>query len=538
MDISHNILKWYPFRENSSVLEIYDETSIMKNLNKNIILTTCNVNEFQIQGEYDYITLIGTYEKAPIIIKDKNSYSELLKMLKKHLKPNGIILLAIDNRLGVKYLSGAKNKNYSHIFEGIESKIRNGQPNLLLKQEIIKFIKEAEFKDYKFYYPLPDYKHTNSIFTDEFLPKSNQSKILYPVHYEDGSIVVYNEINLIKQICDIGQFDNFTNAYFVEISNEEISNEIKFVNYNYLRKDKYKLLLTINGKYVEKIPENEVAKTHINNIKTHIERLTNLGFNVLEKVENEKIISEFINCEQLDQKMVNILVEKDKNEFLNEIKVWYVYIKEKLEKENIIDKDIFGKYEIEIPKEQKEKLHFVKDGYIDLSFENIFCKEEFLLYDQEWYLENVPLEFILYRAINNLYTYNNRKLENKILKEEVYKEFDLDEHIAYFDELERKIQSEILDGDAVEFYQNEIKKYYKIVESFENTINQKDDEIKYLKEQYAILKNEKTEIEDAYKEVRIEKENIEGKYAKLFNEYNTSTGWKVIKGVRKFFGKG
>ena len=50
-------------------------------------------------------------------------------------------------------------------------------------------------------------------------------------------------------------------------------------------------------------------------------------------------------------------------------------------------------------------MQFVKNGYIDLSFENVFYADEYIFYDQEWYLENLPLEFILYRAINNLYIY-------------------------------------------------------------------------------------------------------------------------------------
>lgn len=255
-DKSTNILKWYPFEENANILEIYKDTSIMDKLENKINLQKTTIEELKLDGKYDYITLIGTYEYAPTIIKGEKPYSSFLKMLKEHLNQNGKILLAIDNRLGIKYFVGAKSEYYSKIFKGIESEIRLGQPNLLLKRELEKFIKEAEFEHYKFYYPLADYRNTNSIFTDEFLPKSNHSKILYPVNYEDGSIIIYNEINAMKQICDNNRFVDFTNSYLIEISNSEIQQEVKFVNYNTFRKDEYKLILVMRKRYSRKICNN------------------------------------------------------------------------------------------------------------------------------------------------------------------------------------------------------------------------------------------------------------------------------------------
>lgn len=537
MDISQNILKWYPFRENSSVLEIYDEKSILTKINKNIQIDTCNIKNIRIDGLYDYITLIGTFEYAPIILEEEKCYSSFLSMLRNHLKPNGIIIIAIDNRLGVKYLTGAKSSKYSYIFEGMESKIQKGKPNLLLKQEITKFIKEAGFKNFKFYYPLPDYKFTSSIFSDEFLPTSDHSKILYPVKYEEGSMILYNEINILKQICDMGEFEKFTNSYLVEISDNEIENNTQFVNYNIFRKDKYKLLLTINGNKVQKVAENDEANTHIEKIKSNIAKLKELGFNVLEEVKENKIISEFVKEKELDKLLIETIEQKDTNTFKEKIKDWYEYIKEKLTKNNNIKKDVFEKYNIKVPDEIKNMLTFVENGYIDLAFENVFYKDGYLLYDQEWYLENVPLEFILYRSINNLYTYNSIKLERKISKEEIYGEFNLKQYEVYFEELEKKIQDEILDKTFVEKYQNEIGKYYKRIENFKTEIKQKEEEIEQKERKIEEIQRSLEEIINAeqmkYKELENTKNEIEKKYNELLHEYNTSRGWKVIKTIRK-----
>lgn len=260
MPNSTNILKWYPFKENANVLEIYNENSILEKLKKQINVQKCTIDKLKLEGEYDYITLIGTYEYAPTIYEGNKPYSDFLKDLKKHLKPNGKILIAIDNRLGIKYFAGAKSNHYNRLFEGIESEIKERKPNLLLKKELEKFINEANFKNYKFYYPLPDYNNTNTIFTDEFLPKSNHSKIVYPVNYDEESLIIFNEINVMKQICDNNKFADFTNSYLIEISNEEIENDTKFVNYNIFRKDKYKLALIMRKRYSTKICRSTRSK--------------------------------------------------------------------------------------------------------------------------------------------------------------------------------------------------------------------------------------------------------------------------------------
>lgn len=255
----------------------------------------------------------------------------------------------------------------------------------------------------------------------------------------------------------------------------------------------------------------------------YIKHLESLGFKILEKVEENKVISKVIKTEELDKKIVLKIKEGNIQQAYEEIDKWYLYIKQRLEKEALEGIDIFEKYEIIVSNEIKEKMQFIKNGYIDLSFENIFCEEEYLFYDQEWYFENVPIQFILYRAINNLYNYNSSKLEQKLKKEEIFKKFDLICFIPYFEELERKIQEEILDKQLVNEYRDTISKYTINIEELNK------DNIEITK-QFLTLKEKNESLIK-------EKEEIEKKYNLLLNEYNTSRGWKVIKGFRKFLGK-
>lgn len=531
MDNRTNILKWYPFEENAEVLEIFNKDSLLDKLDIKLKLSQICIQdkkELNIEGKYDYITLIGTFSYAPVLTNKENSYIEILKELKKHLKENGKILLAIDNRLGIKYFSGAKSEYYPNLFEGLKSKINYNKPNLLLKKEIEDFIKCAGFENYKFYYPLPDYNNTSTVFTDEFLPKSNHSKIVYPLNYEKDSNIIFNEINVMKQICDIEQFCNFTNSYLVEICNIKNETAIKFVNYNIFRKDKYQLILKMVDNKFEKVPANTLANEHIVNIGKYINNLKDLRFNILEKIENNKIVSEYIQEQELDKKIVKLILEGNLKNIYDEISNWYNYIKSRLLVIPIEGEDIFEKYKIEIPINIKENMQFVKYGYIDLSFENVFFKDGYIFYDQEWYLENIPIQFILYRAINNLYVYNCTELEQKITKESILNEFNLIEFIPYFEILEDYIQKETLDEKAIREYKNSLQQYSYTVEYLKSESIQKSKEIIELQDMLKKLRDEKEKLET-------EKSDIQEHYGMLLHEYNTSKGWKIIKGIRKIF---
>ena len=543
MNKSENILKWYPFKENANILDIYKESSIFDKIDINVNIEKLSIedmqNGYKITNKYDYITLIGTFEYASTFIKEEKQYSTFLKILKDCLKPNGKILIAIDNRLGIKYLSGAKSEYYEKVFEAPTSEIRNVKPNLLLKSELEKFINEAGIKNYKFYYPLPDYKLTNTIFTDELLPKSNNSKLIYPINYEAESLVVFNEINVIKQICDNGDFVKFTNSYLIEISNDEIETDIKFVNYNIFRKPKYQLILNMSKEKVEKSPATKEASKHIENIDKYVQKLNELGFNVAEKVEEGKIISNIILEEELDRQIVLHFKEGKIEEAYNEIERYYNYIGERLKKEPCEGIDIFEKYEIEVSNEIKEKMTFIKNGFIDLSFENVFVTgDEYLLYDQEWYFENIPLELILYRAINNLFAYNSKKIEENIKKEELYEKFKLTSFIEYFEQIEKVIQKDILDEEEVNKYRESISECFVNIKTLKDEIKELTDEYLKLKELYETQKEKRSKIETAYDDIQNQFKDVSEKYNKLLHEYNTSRGWKLIRKYRKLTGKG
>ena len=146
-----NIINWMPMEEDANVLEIGAgcgaitgvlcktaakvhaiELSKRRSLinayrHKDVDNLEIKVGNFMdiypdLEEKYSYITLIGVLEYAASYISSDEPYSEFLKMLKKKLKPGGKIIIAIENRLGLKYFAGCREDHLGKIFTGIKRK--------------------------------------------------------------------------------------------------------------------------------------------------------------------------------------------------------------------------------------------------------------------------------------------------------------------------------------------------------------------------------------------------------------------------------
>lgn len=404
-----NFIEWYEVEKNAQVLILDKEIEEIK--------------KYENQ-KYDYIYLNGTLEYA------KNPV-EFLQEVKLLLKEDGKLFIAVDNKYGVKYLVGNKSQHCEKIYDSLKSNFING--TLFSKSELKEIIKKSGFMYQRYYYPLPNYEIPNVIFTDEYLPEHSNSKINYNVLYDENSLVVQDEVTLLKIMVEQNKFAEFTNSYIIELSDKEISKDVKFYGFNNLRKNKYSLVLKMKNDYVEKYPRSKEAKQHIKNINNNSRCLKELGFEVAEETnENEeKVKSKFIEWELLDKQIMKAIDNNEIDNAYEMIETWYEYIRERLNPNN---------------------QELVKNGFIDLVFENTFYNKEtkqYIFFDQEWYEKNVPIKFILYRAINNLYSHNPQ-IREKIKEEDMFKKYDINSE--EFIEKEKKIQKDIIDEEKKKIY--------------------------------------------------------------------------------------
>ncbi len=241
--IRQNILEWYDFNKDSNCLEVGAgcgaitgaisrkvksvdcvELSERRSLinayrNKecdNVNIYIANFNNLKLNKKYDYITLIGVLEYAAYYTNAINPFTAFLEKLKGMLNPNGKILIAIENKYGLKYWSGKVEDHTGKYFDGI-----TGYHNIASKVKTFSraklemMLSNVGFSNIDFYYPMPDYKFPTQIYSDHNLP--NSSGIAFEnVTYDNMAIDLFDENDAIKEIINDGMFPFFANSFFVE----------------------------------------------------------------------------------------------------------------------------------------------------------------------------------------------------------------------------------------------------------------------------------------------------------------------------------
>lgn len=515
--LRENILSWYPFKNNSSVLEVganhgeltgilcrkcskvycietnKENQEIIEDRYKNCdnLDILSGIDEIKENEKFDYITYIGYFEKT-------GNLTEELKNVKKYLKEDGKILIATDNRWGLKYFTktNQKGENINNLLE----------KKLFDLKDLTHKIEQAGYENKKIYYPMPDYNLANVIFTNNhLLTKDDLNRNI--VYYDEDTIKFYDENELYRNILEENgkNFPNIANSYFIEIFNNEYEeNNIKLVTFSNMRKDKYKLITIVKDGFVYKYAENKDSVEHLNNVKKIIDILKESKINTLDSYNDECVMSKYTDAKTVDKKIIELLKQEKEEDAINLIKSFKHELMDKLEKSKSKE-NVFDKYEIAYSKEKLENVILVKHGLWDAIFQNCFyIDNKFYFYDQEWEEENVPLDFILYRAIKYF-----PRLVKHISLEESFKIIGIEEcMLKLYEELDDKIQQEIRDekmwnlcsqGESVlqlrinELTANHERNLANIENSkLRNEIQQKDTEINRLKQELNYIYNSKS----------------------------------------------
>ena len=264
-----NILNWYDFNKESDALEIgcglgavtsvlcgKCKTVTAVELSKrrataawlrcrekeNLEIIVGNLNDIQFEKKFDYITLIGVLEYQGSYTNSENPYKDFLKKIKQLLKPNGKLLIAIENQYGLKYWCGAREDHTGIPFEGMNQySFTQRGVRTFSKSALENLVKESGFKNTYFYYPMPDYKLPTVIYSENYLPENDNMQNLQCYYVPDKSTLIADEKGLYRDVIDNGVFEFFANSFLVECSDSQDIGKITFSSMGSERQEKYRI---------------------------------------------------------------------------------------------------------------------------------------------------------------------------------------------------------------------------------------------------------------------------------------------------------
>ena len=189
----------------------------------NVVIIQSNFNQLDFpENSYDYVFLIGVLEYAGRFfdgVSDHEAFAKILIRAREVLRPDGVIFVAIENRMGLKYWLGANEDHYERPFIGLYDYPRSQGIRTYDKKNLQHFFSSLNFNHFRFLFPFPDYKLPRLILSDEFIETDPYaSSLLYrlssqdyqsSMHAESSEFLLWNALQKNKYL------EEFANSFLV-----------------------------------------------------------------------------------------------------------------------------------------------------------------------------------------------------------------------------------------------------------------------------------------------------------------------------------
>lgn len=399
-----SVLNWYEFEKDACVLEIGGEfgalTGMLCNHAKRVVMTEPSLKKAQATAKryqkrenldiyagdvrkmrweepFDYIIVTGASCKGNGIENPKEQLQDYIFLASKMLKKTGKLMIAVDNPNGSKYQCG-----YPRPQEGENHE--NGCEAMAEMNELKKWVQEAGFNRMQFYYPLPDYRLAQEIYSDRRMPMgSTRDRVLN--YYVIPGVLGKSEDDFLEQ-REKTDFSEYCNSYLVECTMEGDLSDADYVALSTDRGRSHGFATVICGSNVYKKPLYEEGRKALLECQENLHSIEERGvLAVPHQLVHQKLVMPFVEGKKLVDYLYDVAAA-DSKKFLAAIDKLRECIVQSTENDSTGEGVI------------------LKNGYIDMIPLNCFYVDgEYLFFDQEFCVKDCPLDYILFRALR--YTY-------------------------------------------------------------------------------------------------------------------------------------
>ena len=416
--LRHNLLRHYNFKQTDNVLELgcgcgaitrqlgeskANVTSIEGSLFRakcaaercrdlaNVKVYCSNFQDILLTPEYDYVTLIGVLEYSSVFFVGDKPFNQCIEIAKSALKKNGKLIIAIENRLGLKYFLGYSEDHTGMPYSGLQDFYQKNTAYTFGKSEITDLLAQNGFVNINFAYPFPDYKlPITVIFESAFISNGfSPSNLISATNSRDYSRPYKHlplEYFFWKQLEKNNLISDLSNSFLIETSLSSISIDQNLIAKYYTvdRKRQYNVATSF-------IKDGDQIKV----VKENIEKISdNYNYKLIQILKEEK----YSEGENLDYFIHKAIAINELLEFIELLKLWIDFL---------VTNSILKKNESNI------FLSITKHNFIDYLPNNIIVKNKKLqVIDTEWiYSGSCTLYSLILRYLSEL---DLKKITKKI----------------------------------------------------------------------------------------------------------------------------
>ena len=457
-----NLIEWLPENKEAKVLEIGAECGALTGMLarkygavvclevsqekseinqvrngklENVNFLTGRIEQVQ-ESDFNLIFLVGSLPLAESYVTTKDdAYRTLLENCRNLLKADGRMILALPNKLGLKYFAGCREDYFGAPFTGVEDYYYHKGMRTFGKNELTTLLKNAGFDRADWYYPYPEYRFMTSLYSDQYQPREGELTTNL-VNYDQERYVLFDEAKAFDTLIREDLYREHANSFLVITGKKPIS-DIVFSKYSAERDPQYALRTDIRyqsidgqNSFEDKMGEQaesrdlltsdktallEEGKSHIAGIKTAYDHLTSqyagsgIEIGPCRPGENEKSVTlDFIPGQNLQRLMEELIIQGRGADVKRIVDAYTKRILSAATDDFAMTDDfrrVFGGARL------PEGLKTAKISDIDLIFSNLIIPDEagddiekivradWSVIDYEWTFDfPIPVHFILHRC--------------------------------------------------------------------------------------------------------------------------------------------
>ncbi len=442
------LFRWYPFRYRSRVLCLGEEDALADMLRHAFQMDVVTADLEQIRGidsKFDYVVAISTLEQAPDPV-------DVLAGARQLLAKDGVLLLAMNNRLGMRFFCGDRDIYTQRVFDGIDDyrQGKSSQGRMYARREIEGMLDAAGWSRRKFYSVLPNLEEPVFLFADGQLPKEDLANRLFPGYNYPLSVFLREE-SMYRTLADNGLFHAMANAYLIECSAEADFADALYVTTSLERGRENAMMTVIHADdTVSKEAVYPEGSARMKRLAEHMNKLKGKGVPVVEGHldANGRYIMPYIES-VTGQVYLRELLLKDKAAFLQAMDAF---------RDAILASSSIHRGKFTDAKGNMGETDLFDVAFLDMVPLNSFYLDgKFVFFDQEFSETNYPVNAILSRMIATFYA-GNGELQQILPMDDLYARYGLLEEKQTWWEMEWAFLSKLRQEEPLAEYHHLVRR--------------------------------------------------------------------------------
>lgn len=226
-ELRANVVEWYEIDKNASILEINSNcppiTECLKKKSDRVrAINNMHMidEELETKNQYDVIAVFNDIVMLRDTLDTTRWSQRFVRLVREHLTQEGKLLIACNNRFGLQYWSGCKSNDKMDFFAPLMHDDEHNTDAVSMN-ELQELANQIGGRITEVYYPYPDYRICDRIYSDDYLPKTGELNNNRR-NYFGERMLLFDEDKVFDEIIENKLFPVFSNSFFVVIEKKDL----------------------------------------------------------------------------------------------------------------------------------------------------------------------------------------------------------------------------------------------------------------------------------------------------------------------------